>query len=57
MANNCTLFLDKQHYCVGYDTSEVCYTSNVYLLIFMLMFQTVIYAVKQTVSSLELIGR
>lgn len=32
MANNCTLFLDKQHYC------------------------TVIYAVKQTVSSLELIG-
>lgn len=32
MANNCTLFLDKQHYC------------------------TVIYVVKQTVSSLELIG-
>lgn len=32
MANNCTLFLDKQHYC------------------------TVIYAVKQTTSSLELIG-
>ncbi|KAJ7381325.1 hypothetical protein OS493_001448 [Desmophyllum pertusum] len=32
MVDNCTLFMDKQHYC------------------------TVIYAVKQTVSSLELIG-
>ena len=62
MAGNCTLFVDKQHYCVSSprsaSISSSFYVSGDSALIqSVFTFQTAIYAVKQTMSSLELIGR
>ena len=62
MAGNCTLFVDKQHYCVSFprnftDIQCECFSGDFALTQTIFTFQTAIYAVKQTMSSLELIGR
>lgn len=63
MSNKCSLFPDKQEYCVSIKRSERkswAFLAFYYTLEFKVLkfaFQTAIYAVKQTVSSLELIGR
>ena len=60
MAGNCTLFVDKQHYCVSSPRnfiSNANASGDFALIPTIFTFQTAIYAVKQTMSSLELIGR